>query len=234
MRMIIFAAAAALLAGPSIASTAVNMRDGGWINVMRDGVAPTDGSGRIVRLSRAVRPFSAIRLEGPAAVEFVAGPTLSIEVEADNNLQDRITTEVDDGVLRIDTRGSFRTRHVPLVRVVAPGLDSLRARGSGAVSIRGLDERTLSIVLYGSSDITVEGRAAEASIALYGSGVIDLTAVRSPHMRVALYGSGDARVRTDEELSAIVYGSGNIEYAGEPRWLDERVLGTGEIRRLGR
>lgn len=232
MRFTFLLAATALVAAPLAA--AVTVTDRGWINVMRDGATPVDGSGRIVRLSRAALPFSAIRLEGPAAVEFVAGATPRIEIEADDNLQDQITTEVDDGVLRIDTRGAFRTRHVPVVRVVAPGLDSLRARGSGDVSIRGIDERMLSIVLYGSSDIIVEGRAAEASAALYGSGVIDLTAVRSPHMRVALYGSGDARVRTDEELAAVVCGSGNIEYAGEPRWLDERVLGTGEIRRLSR
>jgi hypothetical protein len=234
MRSLILASTVALLAGPAVAGPGVNIADGDGTTVIRTGIPLTDGSGRIVRLAREARPFTAIRLDGPAAVEFVAGPTLAIEVEADDNLQDRITTEIDDGVLRIDTRGSFRTRHTPVVRVVAPGLDSLRARGSGDVSIRGIDERTLSIVLVGSSDIMVEGRAADVSAALYGSGVIDLTSVRSPRMAVALYGSGDARVRTDEELSAVVYGSGNIEYAGEPRWLDERVLGTGEIRRLGR
>lgn len=234
MRSILILAAAALLAGPSVAASGVNLRDGGWTNVLRNGVPSVDGSGRIVRLARAARPFSAIRLEGPAAVEFVAGATPSIEVEADDNLQDNITTEINDGVLRIDTRGSFRTRHTPVVRVVAPGLDSLRARGSGDVSISGVDERNLSIVLHGSSDIRVEGRAEQAMVALYGSGIIDVTGVRSPRIEVALYGSGDARVRTDEELSAVVYGSGNIEYAGEPRWLNERVLGTGEIRRLGR
>lgn len=234
MRSIILAAAAMLLAGPSVAATGVNIRDGGWTNVMRSGVPMTDGSGRITRVAREARSFNAIRLEGPAAVEFVAGATPSIEVEADDNLQDNITTEIEDGVLRIDTRGSFRTRHTPVVRVVAPGLDSLRARGSGDISIRGVDERNLSIVLHGSSDITVEGRAQEAVVALYGSGVIDVTRVRSARIDVALYGSGDARVRTDEELSAVVYGSGNVEYDGEPRWRNERVLGTGEIRRLGR
>lgn len=234
MRSLILAAAAALLASPAIAAPGVNIHDGGWTNVMRSGEEMIDGSGRIVRLARTAAPFRAIRLEGPASVEFVAGATLSIEVEADDNLQGLLTTEIADGVFRIDTRGSFRTRHVPVVRVTAPSLDSLRARGSGDVNIRGIDERTLSIVLHGSSDINVEGRADEAAVALYGSGVIDVTSVRSPRMTVALYGSGDARVRTDEELSAVVYGSGNIEYAGEPRWLNERVLGTGEIRRLGR
>lgn len=232
MRFTLLLAATAFVAAPLAAAATV--ADHGWINVMRDGVTPVDGSGRIVRAARPVRPFTAIRLEGPAAVEFVAGATPRIEVEADDNLQAQIITEIEDGVLRIDTRGSFRTRQVPVVRVVAPRLDSLRARGSGDVSIRGVDERRLSIVLHGSSDIIVEGRAGEASVALYGSGIIDVTAVRAPRIAVALYGSGDARVRTDEDLSAVVYGSGNIEYAGDPRWLDERVLGTGEIRRLGR
>ncbi|MDQ4086471.1 MAG: DUF2807 domain-containing protein [Pseudomonadota bacterium] len=221
---------AAALAPAGVATS----HDRSRTTVQRDGHPIVEGSGRVARAARSARPFTAIELEGPADLEVRVGQRESIEVEADDNLLDRITTETDGAILRIGTRGSFRTRMTPVVRVTVRELERLKVRGSGDVRLAGIDSDRFELVLQGSGDIHAEGRAEAVSADLYGSGNMELARLSAPSFDVSLYGTGNVRVHTTGTLSAAVFGTGRIEYSGEPRFIRRDVYGPGSIGRIGR
>lgn len=207
---------------------------GSRVTVQRDGEPIVEGSGRVARSIRAAGRFSAIAVEGPAALQVTVGSRESVEVEADDNLLDRITTDVDGGRLEIGTRGSFRTRITPVVRVTVRDLERLRVRGSGDTWIGGIDGGRLELVLQGSGDIHVEGRAEAVTANLYGSGNIELARLSAPSFEAAVYGTGNIRVHATGTLSAAVFGTGRIDFSGNPRLLRKDVFGPGSIASVAR
>ncbi|HEV2866419.1 MAG TPA: head GIN domain-containing protein [Allosphingosinicella sp.] len=215
-------------------ASAGTIHEGSRITVQRDGELMVEGSGRAARAARAAAPFTAIEVEGPTTLEVIVGQRESIEVEADDNLLDRITTEVDGTILRIGTSGAFRTRMTPVVRVTVRGLERVKLRGSGDAWIRGIDGDRLDLVLQGSGDLHAEGRAGAVTADLYGSGNMELERLSAPAFDVSLYGTGNVRVHATGTLSAAVYGTGRIAFSGDPQILRRAVYGPGSIARIGR
>jgi hypothetical protein len=206
----------------------------GIISVRHDGDPMTEGSGRIVRRQRPASAFERVAINGPAHLEIAVGASPSIEVQIDDNLLDNIVTETRGRALSIHTKGSFRTRSAPVVRLTVPTLARVESIGSGDVRITGQRGEALELVMKGSGNIVVNGQSRAASASLYGSGNADLTRLAAADLSVSLYGSGNARVHADRALSATVYGSGNIAFSGQPARLEQRVHGSGRITRIGR
>ena len=208
-------------------------REGDGISVRHDNEPAVEGSGTIVRHARTVPGFSAVHVQGPFNLELAVGPRQSVEIEVDDNLSDRIRTRVEGGELRVETAGSFRTRILPTVRVTVPDLDKVLVQGSGDARITGMNGGRLELVGQGSGDFIVEGRADAVEANLFGSGGADLTRIEAPDLKVSVYGSGSARVRATRSLSASVYGSGRIDYSGDPSEVNRSVHGSGTIGRIG-
>jgi hypothetical protein len=131
--------------------------------------------------------------------------------------------------LVLDSRGSFRTRNSPRIVLTVPDLNNVTIRGSGDVRLVGVDNAALSLVIRGSGDIVAQGRTGDLSVRILGSGETDVRALRSAAADVRVQGSGDIHVATNGALDASVSGSGTIYYAGNPRPLNVRRSGTGEI-----
>lgn len=123
-------------------------------------------------------------------------------------------------------------------------------KGSGSVDAAGVDAQTLSLALDGSGSIAVAGATAEEiTVRVDGSGGVNIdgTAVRqdaeirgsgdysadgldSDDARVVVLGSGMADVSASATLDAVIDGSGEIAYTGDPR-LTEKVEGSGDVVR---
>jgi hypothetical protein len=242
MQMIVHAVLSLMLAASGAAdypgrdgegSTIINhSRNDDGISVRHNNEPIVEGSGNIVRQARSAAAFSSVHVQGPFDLEILVGPRHSVEVEIDGNLSDRIGTRVEGGELRIETTGSFRTRSVPKVRLTVPTLDRVLVQGSGDARIRGVKGGRLELVGQGSGDFVVDGRADSLVASLFGSGNADLTRIEAPDLTVSVYGSGDARVRATRALSASVFGSGRIDYSGDPTEVSRSVHGSGRIGRI--
>ncbi|HEX8641405.1 MAG TPA: head GIN domain-containing protein [Allosphingosinicella sp.] len=222
------------LAAAGSAAAESTSRDRFAITVRRDGEPIIEGSGRMTRAVRAAGRFAKIEVEGPSALEVRVGPEESVEVEADDNLLDLITTDVDGDRLRVGTRGSFRTHRTPTVRVTLRELDRVSLRGSGDAHISNIASDRLELVLLGSGDLHAQGRARAVESDLYGSGNMDLAALSAPIIEASLYGTGEIRVHATRTLSAAVFGTGRIAVSGNPRFLRRDVFGPGSIASIGR
>ena len=65
------------------------------------------GSGKIVTEKRSLSGFKGVDVGGVFQVEITAGKEFAVEVETDDNLLPLIKTEVNNGVLEIESTAAF-------------------------------------------------------------------------------------------------------------------------------
>jgi len=70
------------------------------------------------------------------------------------------------------------------------------------------------------------------SIAIGGSGDVQLGDVKAADVSVSVAGSGQSTVWAKESLSYTIAGSGDVNYYGDPR-ISKSVIGSGGANRLG-
>ena len=236
MRALCLSALATVLVGlPSAAGasdTNARLQRGGTSVLIGD-ERPTLGSGRFIRQARPAGSFHAIEADDAVDLEIRIGEGSAIEVEADDNLVDRVTVAVEDGVLRVGARGGYTTSAAPLVRVTTPRLERVDLHTSSNAVIRGLRGGRLELASNGSGDFVADGWVEEIALASSGSGGGDLSALDAADARIAVNGSGRVHVRASRSLSAQVNGNGRIVYSGDPRKLRENVAGNGSIAPAG-
>jgi hypothetical protein len=188
------------------------------------------GSGVAATEHRKLGSFSSVELAGSNNVTVRVGGRPSVVVKADENLLDRITTEVRaDSLVIGNTPGSFTTESPLSVEVGVPSLSALALTGSGNVSVGGLDAESLTVDLSGSGTVIGSGRATRLEIILSGSGDAQLGPLVARDVKAVLSGSGDIFLTVTESLDASVPGAGAIVYAGDPRDVTTSITGSGAI-----
>jgi hypothetical protein len=190
-----------------------------------------NGSGMLKTEARPVPAFTAIRLadvDARVMIERTGRETL--EVTADDNLVSLFTSDVRDGTLHLSVvkdRSMFGKR--PVYRVTVGDLRQLGVSGGGIVDVRGLDGDSIAMSIAGSGEITASGRADDLAISISGSGSCDAGGLKAQRAKVALRGSGAATVDAQDELEAIVSGSGTVWYFGSPK-ITSSVSGSGAVK----
>ena len=190
----------------------------------------TEGSGVAATQPREVAAFQSIDLAGSNNVVIRVGEKQSVVVKADDNLLDRVTTEVHSGTLVIaNTPGSFTTKGPMRVEVDLPALDALTLSGSGNVVVTGVEAKRLAVNLPGSGTLAGDGTATRLDVTVGGSGTVQLTRLVAADVRADVSGSGSIFVTVTKRLDASVSGSGAILYAGSPPNVTSNITGSGAI-----
>ncbi|MBX3564100.1 MAG: DUF2807 domain-containing protein [Sphingomonas sp.] len=230
MRPLFLLAAMPMLVAPASAQSDSSRRDHG-VTVQIDGQPIKQGSGRHVRQSRPAGAFHTIELKGAANLEVVTGDP-SIEIEADDNLLDNITTRIEGGTLIVATTGSYSTKRAPVVRVSLDELRAIEASGSGDVQIHALRGGDLSLTGMGSGDFRADGTVASLRLKLQGSGNAEFSRLKAENAVVTVNGSGYARIHAEHSLDASANGSGDIVYDGPAEKIRLSVNGSAQIRKF--
>jgi len=190
------------------------------------------GSGAVTTETRSVSGFDRIVITGSADVEVSFGDTESVVVEAEDNLLPLITTEVNGRTLEIGVRlnTSINPTRPIRVAVTMKSLDGATISGSGSFDIPDLQADKVSFDITGSGSIVASGTAETVDATVSGSGSIDCGDVRAATADAKITGSGDVTVYASEKLQALVSGSGNITYRGDPAEVEESITGSGSVR----
>jgi hypothetical protein len=190
----------------------------------------TEGSGVSATQARDLAVFNSVELAGSNNVVIRVGEEHSVVVKADDNLLDRVTTEVQSGKLVIaNTRGSFTTETPMSVEVSVPTLNALTLTGSGNIVVNGIETESLKVTLPGSGTLTGSGTATRLDVAVSGSGTVQFMRLVATDVRAVVSGLGSIFVTATESLDASVSGSGAILYTGNPQDVTKSVSGTGAI-----
>ena len=193
------------------------------------------GNGNVNKETREVKNFTGVALSGNMNVELAYGNSNSITLEGDENLLPYIETKVEDGILVVRTKNKtgLKTRNKLMVYVSLTKLSDLRVSGSGNITGTGNfnNDGKTTVAVSGSGNIDVEMDSfSETKIAISGSGNVRLKGKSTNNIEAAISGSGsiDCSEMACNDVFAHVSGSGNIKVFAN-KSIDARVSGSGNI-----
>ena len=187
------------------------------------------GSGNIIKESRTLSDFHAVKIIGSVDADITSGDSFSCRVKGDDNLVPLVETAVNNSTLEISLEGSYSTKSPLVVYIEIPVLEKAQIIGSGDMLITDLKQDKIVMIISGSGDITALGKVGFLDARVSGSGDLSLKKLQANHANVTINGSGDAEVWADQSITAQVNGSGDIVYEGNPAEVNTQVNGSGDI-----
>lgn len=194
-----------------------------------------------------IEDVAVIELATPGSLDITLGSTPSLTVTAGEQIIDRLTADVDSGVLRLGAKSApldYSGEAVSSLRVLGSGdarVDltgtadpDIVVKGSGSVDASGVDAESATLTVDGSGEITIDdAKAEQLTVSIDGPGTVRVTGdvVRQ---QVELRGPGEYAASALESVDAriSVRGSGEASVAVSGS-LDALIDGSGEISYSG-
>jgi len=176
------------------------------------GACGPGGSGTVVEEARTVGAFNRLEVSAGIVVELTidSAGTVSVVSVYDDNLQERIVTEVDGDTLVVGADGSFTTSGASrAVEVTVPALVGLSASGGGRVVATGALDHLI---------LDVDGGAE-----------VDLSGLVVQTMDIHVTGGGRATIDVREAVHGNVSGGGRLTVHGDPPSNDLDVDAGGQV-----
>lgn len=189
------------------------------------------GSGNVITEDRQVGDFTVIEVVGSADVVIRQGDESRVQVHADQNLLEFITTEVRNGTLVIGGEGRVRSYKKFEVHVTIARLDRVKIMGSGDVRSEGaLSGNDLEIAIYGSGDVSMQLDHKSLTTNINGSGDVAVSGIAGS-LAVTVMGSGDftASDLRLEKCTLKVMGSGDMKLSGRASLVEIESFASGDI-----
>ena len=212
------------------------------------------GNGKIVSIERNVGDYDAIAISGSFDIDLVNGSEGELVVKGEENLLEYVITKVENGKLIIKVEKGVNLRpstHKGGLHVQVPveGIDALSLSGSGDIvghttlktadfktSMSGsgditleVDTENLTASMSGSGDMNLSGNTRDFKATISGSGDIKAYDLVADNVEATVSGSADIKVTANEKLKARVSGSGDISYRGNPKKVDTKTSGSGDV-----
>ncbi len=171
------------------------------------------GSGTIVTEERVVSDVTRIEVSGGIALRLTAEPGSATEVTVnyDDNVIDRIKTEVDGDTLRIYSEGMYNTL------------------GGGDRYVEVIVGDLLGIEASGGSDVLGQGQATTVEIEASGGTDIDLTALPVAEMILQASGGANVAVNVTEAITGEASGGADVSVEGSPAQQSIETSGGAEV-----
>lgn len=204
--------------------------------------------------NRKVGDFDEISLSIPADLYLTQGSKNEVIIEADEDLLEKIETEVSGGRLDIKFERWYNYRGISNIKVyitvkeieklILAGSGEIVSKspiksdkigfiisGSGTINIDELIANRVGVVISGSGDIRIGGKtkAQELDATVTGSGDFISSEIEFNEADLTITGSGTIKALVVDRLDANITGSGKIYYKGKPV-IDANITGSGKIR----
>ncbi len=209
------------------------------------------GNGNVVKKERTATTFSGIRVSTGIDVYLKQGDTGSLAVEADENLQEYIITEVKDGVLRVYTDANIREAKMKRVYVTMKEVTSLKTSSAGDIigetPVKGTDielgassagniklevyAKNIEVNISSSGDVTLSGEAETLKADLSSAGDLEAFNLQVKEAKVSASSAGDAPISVSERINARASSAGDITYKGDPKYVDASSSSAGGVHR---
>lgn len=190
----------------------------------------TEGNGIAESVFRDVGEFTGIRVEGGVDVTYSQGESTQLELTADSNLLELITTEVINGLLVVGSSGSFSTQSNMTINCQSEHVKSVCITGSGDVDLQTITAGTLRVEIKGSGDVYVDGEGLRLNTTIRGSGDVDASGLEVESAKISIQGSGNVKARVAGALDVVIRGSGSARISGNPSSVKEKVTGSGKLK----
>ena len=208
------------------------------------------GNRNVVTEDRSAKEdFTKIKVSTGLDLYISQGSKNQITVEADENLQDIIITEIQDGMLKIYSEKNIWRAKARKIYVTIENLEAIAATsGSDVYANETLKVNNLNISATSGSDInisvdanTVETNATSGSdievsgvsnnhISKATSGAsIDAYQLQSKNVSAKVTSGADINVYASESIVAKATSGGDIDFMGNPKKVDKKTSSGGSI-----
>lgn len=188
------------------------------------------GSGVRKIEKRELKAFTSISTDGAFEIEVVCQQPQTLEIEGDDNLLPMVSTEVSNGVLRINNSGSYSTRTPMKIKISVPNIDGITANGAGTIEVSRLKNDKFDVDSNGAPTIRVSGETKELEIDANGAGHVDAHKLRASRAGVESKGVAKVEVFASDVLKVTVSGPSQVIYDGDPE-VSQSVNGPGSVKR---
>ena len=204
----------------------------------------------LAQSNRTVGDFTGIKAGDAFNIVISQSDANAVKVDAPDNLQSQIKTEVKDGILSLSAEGNMKGDKDVTVYIKAKALASIDVSGSVDVKTdKSLTSDKLIVKSSGAGDVTLELKANEITTDISGAGDVhlkgtanlltadvsgagDLKAsnLEAEKANIKVSGAGDAKINVKQILDADVSGAGSIIYKGNPVERNVNITGAGSVR----
>lgn len=209
------------------------------------------GHGHVVAKERKTDSFTGIKVSSGIDVYLKQGNEISVKVEADENLHEYILTEVRNGVLNVYSEYNIRDAESKKVYVTMKDIISIKTTSAGDIygespiksdkleisaSSAGnikldVSTKNLEVDISSSGDITLKGEADFLRADLSSAGDLNAFELNTREANVDVSSAGDADVNVSGKMVARASSAGDINYKGDPKYIDAHSSSAGGIHR---
>ena len=209
------------------------------------------GHGKVVTKERKTESFTGVKVSSGIDVYLKQGNNESVSVEADENLHEYIITEVRGGILNVYSEYNIREAERKRVYVTMKEVNSVKTTSAGDVTGESpINSDRLELSASSAGDIKLEVHAKNINVDISSSGDISLSGetdmlradlssagdlnaydLKSREADVSVSSAGDADVYVSERITARSSSAGDINYKGDPKYVDAHSSSAGGIHR---
>jgi hypothetical protein len=209
------------------------------------------GNGKVVKKERTAGSFTGIKVSSGIDVYLKQGDNMSLSVEADENLHEYIITEVRNDVLHVYTDANIREAdmkraYVTMKEINSVGTtsagdiigetpvktDDLRVSASSAGDIKiEVYAKNINADVSSSGDVTLTGEADKLEADLSSAGDLNAYNFKVREAEISVSSAGDADIYVTESLNARASSAGDVNYKGDPKYVDAHSSSAGGIHR---
>jgi hypothetical protein len=211
----------------------------------------TIGSGHVTTEKRTVHAdFKSVSVSNAIDLVIEQSDKTEIIVEADDNLQNKITTTVSDGVLVISCKSSnFINVASKKVIVRMPVIEELEASSAATINSKSILKgnslslvsssaasihaevayETILLTSSSASDQTIRGKALQLETTASSASEIDASELLSNDVTAKSSSTGSIQVRPIVSLKAKATSGGNISYNGNPKSIQKEANSGGSV-----
>lgn len=189
------------------------------------------GSGVRKSEKREVPSFTEINATGSFAIDATSQMSVSLEIEADDNILPLIKSEVRNGVLYLKPEKGYDSKQAVAVHITLPDLSKINATGASQFRVQGVKNDRFEIHTTGASTVTASGVTKDLDINTTGAGEIDTHSLRAARANVNSTGAGSIEVYASEQLDVHASGAGQVTYSGEPKVVNKKTSGAASVNK---
>ncbi len=209
------------------------------------------GDGNVVTEERSVESFSAIKGASGLRVFITQGDEESVVVIADQNLQDKIKTEVVEGKLKIHSEYNIRDAKSKEIHVVFKDINYLSSSSgchlmgenkmetdhiridvsSGGRLKLEIESNQIKCDASSGGEAVINGISDNLEVSASSGGGLDATELVAKHVIANASSGGRARVNGTDSFDLNASSGGNISYSGDGNVEMQNSSSGGNIRK---
>ncbi len=209
------------------------------------------GNGHVSKQERQAGRFDGLRVSSGIDIYLKQTDNESIAVETDENLQEYIKTEIKDGILNVYTDANIREAEMKRVYVTMKDISSLKTSSAGDIigetpvktgnlKLSASSAGDIKLEVYAdridadissSGEMTLSGKTDVLDVSLSSAGDLNAYGLEVREADVSASSAGDADINVSEKLTARASSAGDINYRGNPKYIDAHSSSAGGVHR---